>query len=486
VSRELLLALDLGTTSVRALLLDAGGRTLARAARPLATRFPGLDRVEQDPRELWDASLAVLREALARSGRGAHELAGLGLATQRASALAWDAASGEPLAPMIGWQDGRAARRVAELRAGGVPITTLASATRFEALLREQPAVAAAARAGRLALGGADAWLGFRLSGGSLHASDPGQASCTGLYDLRRGAWSAAALGLFSLEPAWLPRIVASSEVIGETPAALLGAPVALAARAGDQQAASFGQGVHEEGDAKLTLGTAAMLDVHTGASPAPALPGAFPLALWRFAGADAFCLEGSVITAGAAIDWLVGVGLLAEAGALDAAAGEAPGAEGVEFVPALQGLGTPYLDPAARGLLGGLTRGTTRAHIARAAIDGVAQRCVDVCEALGVPDRPLRVDGGLSRSAALLQRLADAGGRPVLRAAEPETTALGAALLAGLAAGVLASPQACRSLIAAPAPFTPAWDAARRAAARARWRLTLERARAGADPAMR
>jgi len=480
VSRELLLALDLGTTSVRALLVDAGGRVLARAARPLAARFPAPGRVEQDPRELWDASLHVLRETLAQAQRDAQEIAGLGVATQRASALAWDAASGEPLAPCIGWQDGRAAPRVAELRAAGLPITTLASATRFEWLLRNQPAVAAAAAAGRLRMGGADAWLGFHLSGGAVHATDPGQASCTGLYDLRRGDWRAPALGVFSLDPSWLPRIVASSEIVGETPSSLLGAPIPLAARAGDQQAACFGQGVLAAGDAKLTLGTAAMLDLHTGAAAAPAARGAFPLALWRLQGEDAFCLEGSVITAGAAVDWLVELGLLASAGALDAAAREAGGAQGVEFVPALLGLGTPLLDAGARGLLGGLTRGSTRAQIACAVIDGVAQRCVDVCEALGVPAQPLRVDGGLARSEMLLQRLADAGGRPVLRAAEIETTALGAALLAGLAAGTLASPAACRALLAPPVRFEPAWDTEQRAAARAQWRRTLARARSG------
>jgi glycerol kinase len=478
VSRELLLALDLGTTSVRALLVAADGRVLARAARPLGARFPAPGRVEQDPRELWDSSLHVLREALAQARRDAQEVAGLGIATQRASALAWDAVSGEPLAPGIGWQDGRAAARVAELRAAGLPLTTLASATRFEWLLRNEPAVAAAATAGRLRIGGADAWLGFRLSGGALHVTDPGQASCTGLYDLRRGDWSARALGVFSLDAGWLPRIVASSEIVGETSKNLLGAPIPLAARAGDQQAACFGQGVLAAGDAKLTLGTAAMLDLHTGASAASAAHGAFPLALWRLQGEDAFCLEGSVITAGAAIDWLVELGLLASADALDEAAREAGGAQGVEFVPALLGLGTPFLDAGACGLLGGLTRGSTRAQIACAVIDGVAQRCVDVCEALGVPALPLRVDGGLARSQVLLQRLADASGRQVLRAAETELTALGAALLAGLAAGVFSSPEACRSLLAPPKRFEPVWGDERRLAARARWRHTLARAR--------
>jgi glycerol kinase len=476
VSRELLLALDLGTTSVRALLVDAGGGVLSRASRPLAARFPGPGRVEQDPRELEEASLAVLREALAAARRGAREVAGIGIATQRAVALAWDAESGEALAPMLGWQDARAAARVAELRAAGLLFTTLPSATRFEWLLRHVPEVKAAAAAGRLRLGGADAWLAFRLGGPAAPVTDPGQASCTALYDLKRGGWSEPICKLFSLDPGWLPRIAGSSEIAGETN--LLGVPVPLAARAGDQQAACFGQGVLAPGDAKLTLGTSAMLDLHTGASPSPAANGAFPLALWRLHGEDSFCLEGSVITAGAAIDWLVSLGLLESAAVLDATLPGPAGAPGVEFVPALLGLGTPHLDAAARGLLGGLTRGTTRAQIAAAVVDGIAQRCVDVCEALGVQSLPLRVDGGLARSRALLQRLADLGGRPVLCAAETEVTALGAALLAGLAAGVFASPEQARALLPPPERFEPSGSQETRVAARDRWRRTLERAR--------
>jgi glycerol kinase len=231
-------------------------------------------------------------------------------------------------------------------------------------------------------------------------------------------------------------------------------------------------------GDAKLTLGTAAILDLHAGACAPAAGSGAYPLSLWRLRGEDAFCLEGTVITAGAAVDWLVGVGLLASADALDAAAREAQSAEGVVFVPALAGLGTPIIDLGARGLIGGLTRGSTRAQIARALIDGIAHRCADVCEALGVPAHPLRVDGGLARSRALLERLADVSGRALLRASETETTALGAALLAGLAAGVFASPEACRSLLAPPERFEPVASDAARAAARASWRSALARAR--------
>lgn len=477
MSRSLLLALDLGTTGVRALVVDAAGAVRGRAWLPLATRFPGPGRVEQDPDEMWTASVAVLRQALAEARAQARDVAGLGVVTQRATALAWDAKTGRALAPAVGWQDQRTAPRVAELRAQGIPITTLPSATRFEAWLREDGAVAQAARAGRLRLGTPDAWLGSRLCGVGVHVTDPGQASCTGLYDLAAGDWSAGAAALFSVPLQALPRVVGTAEVVGETPRELLGAALPVVARAGDQQAASFAQGVHAPGDAKLTLGTSAMLDLHAGGEPPAFEGGAFPLALWRLSGRDSFCREGMVVTAGAVVEWLVALGLLASAGQLDAVAGCVPDAGGVVFVPALQGLGTPWLDDAARGFAVGLTRGSTAAHLVRAAVEGVAQRCADLCEALRLDARPLRVDGGLARSRLLLQQIADASGRTLLRAAETETTALGAALLAGLATGVFASPAACAALTAPGERFEPALDAAGREARRARFRAAVERA---------
>jgi glycerol kinase len=481
VTDEVLLALDLGTTGACALVVGADGRVLARAYRALPTRFPAPGRVEQDPREMWERSLEVLREALGSAAVGADQVAALGVVTQRATVVAWDSRTGEPLCPAIGWQDQRTAPRVAELRAFGIPITTLPSATKIEWWLRNQGAVAEAAAAGRLRLGSPDAWLSHRLTGGAAHVTDPGQASCTGLYDLQAGSWGPLALQLFGVDERSLPAVVPTSAVVGETPAELLGAAVPVAARAGDQQAASFAQGVHRRGDAKLTLGTAAMLDLHVGSQPGEAARGAFALALWRLArGEEAHCLEGSVITAGAVVDWLVSLGILPEAAALDAVAGGVESAEGVALVPALQGLGAPFLDLEARGLLGGLTRGSTAAHVARAAVEGIAQRCVDVCDALELDARPLRVDGGLARSDLLMQLLADLGGRPLLRAAEAETTALGAAFLAGLAVGVFASPAACCDLAPAATRFDPEGDPARRAEARARWRALLERARDG------
>lgn len=475
MSREHLLALDLGTTSVRALVLTPDGAVPGRAARRLGVRFPAPGRVEQDPGELWEASVAVLREALARAGVGAGEVAALGVVTQRATALAWDARSGAALAPAIGWQDQRAAGWAAELARQGIPITSLPSVGRFVWWLEHDAAVQGAAREGCLRLGNPDAWLTERLTGRCAFVTDPGQASCTGLFELDEGTWAERNCAFFGIEPDWLPGVVATSAVVGETPAELLGAPIPVAARAGDQQAACFAQAVHAPGQSKLTLGTSAMLDLHTGDAPAPMRAGVFPLALWRLgSGERAFCLEGAVHSAGAALDWLVGLGLFRDA---DEAEAEAACAQesGVVFVPALQGLGTPWNEPSARGFVGGLTRGSDRGALARATLVGVAQRCADLCDALAVAPGPLRVDGGLARSRVLREALANLTGREILRAAETETTALGAAWLAGLAVGRYASPSACVARLPEPERTTPRWEASQRAAERARWRKIVE-----------
>jgi glycerol kinase len=478
VSAAHLLALDLGTTGVRALVVDAEGRVLGRAYRSLGVRHPEPGRVEQDPEEMWQGALAVLRAALADAALDPRDVAGLGVATQRSTVVAWDSETRRPLCPAIGWQDQRTEDLVAAHRARGLPINTLASATKYEWWLQHEPAVAAAAAAGRLRFGNPDAWLSDRLTAGAAFVTDPGQASCTALYDLGRGCWSPALLGFFGVAADTLPEIRATSEVVGETVEALLGAPIPLAARAGDQQAASFAHGVFETGDAKLTLGTSAMLDVHTGDAPGTAEHGVIPMALWRLAGAgDAYCIEGQVLTAGAVIEWLVALGIISEPSAVDRIAAQAETAEGVVFVPALQGLGTPWSDTAARGLIGGLTRGSNAAHLTRAALEGIAQRCVDVCDAVGLDDRPLRVDGGLARSRLLLQSLADLGGRPLAPAVEPETTALGAAKLAGLAVGTFASPRDCIARVPEPVMVAPRIGSSERRERRRRWRECVVRA---------
>jgi len=479
MARELLIGLDVGTTRACALVVDGAGGVRGRADRALECSFPAAGWVEQDPRSLWESSLAVLRQVLAEAGASARDVAGLGVATQRSTVLAWDAQSGEALAPAIGWQDQRTAARAAELQARGVPMPVQASATKLEWLLQNQSGVAAAARAGRLRLGTPDVWLTDRLTGGSRFVTDPSCASATGLYDSRSGSWMEPVVALFGVPGEALPEVVATAEVVAETPGDLLGAPVPVAARVGDQQSACFAQGVHHAGEAKLTLGTAAMLEVHTGETLQQAGPGAHALALWRLPEtAMQYCVESSVHTAGAVVEWLVEIGLLPDAASLDRVAREVGDAEGVVFVPALQGLGTPYLDDAARGLIGGLTRGSTAAHLVRAAVEGLAQRCVDLCEASGLGAVPLRVDGGLARSELLLQTLADLGGRAIHRARDFDTTALGAAQLAGLATGAFASLADCRARLAAPLGFEPALDEGVRAERRGRWAEAIARTR--------
>lgn len=475
-----LLGLDLGTSGVRALRVDASGAVHARSHRRLATRTPGPGLVEQDPAELFDASLRVLREALA--GADPARVAAIGIATQRATALAWDARTGEPLAPALGWQDRRTLARASELRASGLRIGAQPSATRYEWMLRECDRVRAAASAGRLCLGTPDAWLTHRLCEGSAHVTDPGQASCTGLYDLVRGDWSAPVLRLFGIEVGWLPRIVATSEVVGRCSPRWFGQAIPIAARAGDQQAACFAQGLLTPGDAKLTLGTSAMLDVRADSPRGCRAPGAHALALWRLpARGDAFCREGSLITAGAVVDWLVAVGLLPDAASFDRVAGSVESSDGVVFVPALAGLGTPWADDGVHGSIVGLTRGTRAAHLARAALDGIAQRCADLCETLAPAALPLRVDGGLARSRLLLQRIADLAGRPLLVAGELETTALGAAAFAGLAVGLLERPEQAAALPGPPVRVEPALAESPRRSLREVWRAQVERTRGGA-----
>jgi glycerol kinase len=474
---EFLLALDLGTTSVRALIVAPDGAVRGRAQRPLPTRFPAPGRVEQDPETLWVQSLEVMREALASAGLDAGALAGLGVATQRATVLAWDAGSGRALAPAVGWQDQRSAETAARIREQGLPLPAQSSASKWLWWFEHEPAVQAASRSGTLRLGNPDAWLTHQLTGAAAHVTDPGQASCTALYDLQGRKWSRPLMDWLGIEEETLPEIVPTSGVVGETPPRLLGAAVPVAARAGDQQAATFAQGVHAPGEAKLTLGTAAMLDLHTGEAAGTPAPGTFPLSLWRLSdGSESFCLEGSVITAGAVLDWLVSLGLLEGPEVADRVAAQVDSTQGVAFVPALQGLGTPFLHDGARGLLAGLTRGSSTEHVVRAALEGVAHRCVDVCETLALGERPLRVDGGLARSELLLQMLADFSGCEVQRAAETETTALGCALLAGLAVGVFESPAVCRERVAAATRFFPSDPPGGRAAVRARWRAIVER----------
>ncbi|TVS08331.1 MAG: hypothetical protein EA417_22970 [Gammaproteobacteria bacterium] len=470
-----IMSLDLGTTGVRAVIFAADGRVLGHAYQRLALAFPAPDRVEQDAIDFRDRSLEVMQAALADTGCGAADLRAIGVVTQRSSVVAWDSGTGQPLAPVIGWQDRRTLARVEELRAMGLPVNTLASCTKFEWLTREHAGVRSAIARGRLRLGTPDVWLTHWLTGGDAFVTDPSSAGATGLFDAGSGSWFDAAMELFGQERAWHPQVVASNETVGLTYRSLFGARIPVAARAGDQQAACFAQGLNTVGDAKITLGTSAMLDRSTGSVATDAPPGAYDLPLWRLLAADgsvdnAFCHEGTVITAGAAVEWLQRIGVLGDAADMDAMA--AAGQPGVVFVPALAGLGTPHMADQVRGSFSGLGLETGRNELVRGVLDGIAQRCADLAETLDVTGN-LHVDGGLARSTWLLQRLADLTGCVVLPAREVESTARGGAALAATSPGVAGDP------LPAPEPaaeIEPALDDDARSDARSAWRDHLQR----------
>ena len=433
-------ALDAGTTGVRALLVDGGGAPRAEVYREVLPACPAPGLVEHDPETLFRATLDVLSEALAAVPGGVR---GLGIATQRGTAVVWEADSGRAVHPAISWQDGRTIRRCADLLAEGVFVSPLAAATKIEWILDRVDPDRDRIRAGRLRCGTLDAWLAWRLSGGRVSATDASNASCSGLFDLVGRGWNDAILAALRVPAAALPEIVDSEGVLGHVDASLGLPAIPIAAVIGDQQAAMMGQLRLAAGEVKITYGTSAMLDLNAGPEPLWSMQGAYPLVLWRRAGHVAFCLEGTAITAGAAITWLRdGLGVIrtpAESGTLAASVTDAGG---VWAIPAFQGLGTPYMDAAARAVVGGLSRATTRAHVVRAMLEGIAWRCREVYDALraDVPHpapTTLRADGGAAKNDVLLQLQADALGLPVERPTVIEAAALGAGYLAGLATGV-------------------------------------------------
>jgi glycerol kinase len=413
-----ILAIDQGTTGTTCLALDDELNVAGRGYRDLPQHFPRPGWVEHDPREIWQSVLAAAQEAGGQPDTVA-------ITNQRETTILWDRASGEPVAPAIVWQDRRTAERCAELdpeliraRTGLVPDPYF-SATKLEWLLREH-----GGRDG-LAFGTVDSWLVWQLTGGERHVIDRTNASRTLLVDLETLDWDDELLALFGVDRALLPRIVGSADEVGE--GELNGRTVTIRGIAGDQQAALYGQGCHRPGEGKATYGTGSFVLVHTGDDASPP-----PHGLLKTAAADGYALEGAVLVAGAAIQWLRdGLGVIASAAETEQLARSVDSAGGVHFVPALTGLGSPWWDSGARGLVCGITRGTTHAHLARAALEAVAHQVADVVDALPEPLAALRVDGGATQNGFLMQFQADLLGVPVEVAAEREATALGAAALA-------------------------------------------------------
>ncbi len=449
-----ILALDQGTTSSRALVVHQDGAVLGVGQREFPQHYPEPGWVEHDPLDLWESTLASAREALSAAG---DQPAAIGITNQRETLVVWERATLKPVGPAIVWQDRRTAERCRALKAAGLEpdirgrtglvLDPYFSATKLEWRLRD-PEVRRRAERGELAAGTVDSWLVAKLTGGRAFVTDPTNASRTLLYTLAAGAWDPELLARFGVPATMLATVVPSSGVIEEASAEHFGATLPIAGIAGDQQAALFGQGCVTPGDAKNTYGTGAFLLVYTGEQPPVPGQGLLATAACGPGGAPGFALEGSVFIAGAAIQWLRdGLGLVTQAADSEALARSVPDTGGVHFVPAFVGLGSPHWEPEARGTITGITRGTTRAHVVRAGLEAMAFSSSDLLQAMLASAHlrltHFRVDGGATGNDWLMQFQADLLGVPVERPDCVETTALGAACLAGLALGVWPSVEA-------------------------------------------
>ncbi len=482
-------AIDQGTTSTRFIVFDRAGGLVARAQKEHRQIFPQPGWVEHDPEEIFRATCAVISEALAGAGLSASDIAAVGIANQRETALIWERDTGRPLHNAIVWMDARTEAMVANMaREGGpdrfrdrtgLPLATYFSALKWRWLLDHLPDVHRRAEAGEVLFGTIDAWLAWRLTG--LHVTDVTNASRTQLMNLATCAWDPEMLAAFAIPAACLPAIVSSSQVVGEIAGgALRGVP--LAALIGDQQAALVGQGCFAPGEAKNTYGTGCFLLMNTGTAPVASRAGLLTTLAYRF-GTEAprYALEGAVAITGALVQWLRdNLGLIGAAREIEALAASVPDNGDVYFVPAFSGLYAPYWRADARGVIAGLTRFSTRAHLARAVLEATAFQVADVVAAMAadsaIPLAALRADGGMVENALLMQFQADLLGVPVLRPRVAETTALGAALAAGLAVGFWRDAEEVRESIGIERRFVPAMAAGDRARLRARWAQAVER----------
>jgi glycerol kinase len=487
----MLLALDQGTTSTRAIAYDDALEPLAEHRIPLPQHFPAPGWVEHAPEDIAGHALACLRAALAAAGGDPAKVAGIGITNQRETTLLWDRATGRPLHRAICWQDRRTAGRCERLLADGLgPLIAertgllpdpYFSATKLAWLLDEVPGARAAAEAGRLAFGTVDCFLAWQLTGGAVHATDATNASRTMLFDIGAGRWDEDLLRALRIPRALLPEVRDCVADYGTT--TLLGGRIAIRGMAGDQQAATLGQACFSPGMAKCTFGTGAFLLVNTGAERIASRSRLLATIAWQFGGVRTYALEGAVFVAGAAVQWLRdSLGIIAEAAEATRLAPLADPAERVFLVPAFVGLGAPWWDASARGAILGLTRGSGRAELCRAALESVAFQTCDLLDAIradgvALEAAVLRVDGGLAASDWTMQALADLSGLPVDRPAVAETTALGAAYLAAVGAGLLPAPgEGAASHWRLERRFTPRMAAAEAAERRAGWAEAVRR----------
>ena len=496
-ARRYVLALDQGTTGSTALVVDPDGAVRGRGYAELPQHFPRPGWVEHDPEDIWQTTCEALAQALSAAYVSPTEIAAVGITNQRETTILWERASGRPVANAIVWQCRRTAALCAALKADGAEaefkdktglvLDPYFSGTKIRWLLDEVPRLRARAERGEIAFGTVDSWLLWRLTAGAIHATDPSNAARTLCFDLRALDWDEGLCRCLGVPMSVLPRVLPSAGVFAETARSVLPAGIPVAGIAGDQQAALFGQVCLEPGMAKNTYGTGGFALLNTGPTPVVSQRGLLTTVAWTIDHRTSYALEGSVFVSGAAVQWLRdGLGIIANAAETQALAESVPDTGGVYLVPAFVGLGAPHWDPYARGILVGLTRGTTRAHIARAALEAIAYQTRDVLETMsedaGMPLRTLRVDGGATANDFLCQFQSDILCADVLRPAVTETTGLGAAYLAGVGAGLWRVDElAVRWRLGR--RFTPALAPAAREEAYRNWRRAVERSRDWAHP---
>ena len=487
--KKYILSLDQGTTSSRAIVFDRNGAIIAVAQKEFRQFFPKPGWVEHDAEEIWSTQIAMARRALKKAGITAAEVAAIGITNQRETTVVWNRKTGKPICHAIVWQDRRTAPVCDRLRREkqdalirrrtGLVVDAYFSATKVQWILNNVKGAKAMARRGELAFGTIDSWLVWNLTGGRRHATDVSNASRTMLYNIRTGKWDSKLLDLFGVPVSMAPEVCSSSEVYGETD--LLGDSIPIAGIAGDQQAALFGQVCTAKGMVKNTYGTGCFMLMNTGDSPVASRNNLLTTVAWKIGDRTDYALEGSVFTAGATIQWLRdGLGIIKRAPDVEALATSVADNGGVYLVPAFAGLGAPHWDQYARGAIVGLTRGSNAAHIARAALEGIAHQVNDVLQAMhadaGIRLKELRVDGGACANNFLMQFQSDLLGIPVVRPKVQETTALGAAYLAGLAVGYWKSQAAIARQWRKDRRFDPSMKRAARAKLLRGWEKALGR----------
>lgn len=491
---QYILALDQGTTSSRAILFDHEGRIAGCAAQEFPQHFPQPGWVEHDPNEIWNSQLTVARKVL--QDFDVKKVRAIGITNQRETTVVWDRKTGEPIAPAIVWQDRRTAGYCEELRAAGkakmicdatgLELDAYFSATKVKWILDHVPGARERARKGALCFGTIDSWLAWKLCG--VHVTDVSNASRTMLFNIHLMRWDSDLLALFDIPQEMLPQVVSSSEEVGVTREALFGYAIPVAGIAGDQQAATFGQACHQPGMVKNTYGTGCFMLMNAGRHPRTSHNRLLSTVGWRVDGETDYMLEGSVFMGGATVQWLRdGLGIIQQSSDVEALASSVPDSGGVFLVPAFVGLGAPHWDPYARGTIVGLTRGSNKAHIARAAVESIAYQSAELLAAMqkdaSMPVTEVRADGGAARNDMLMQFQSDLLGVPVLRPKVTETTALGAAYLAGLAVGFWESQEEIARQWACERRFTPAMGDDQRAELLAKWNRATERAKAWETP---